>query len=393
MEARLTRLVAHYEKEAPVTYNVNVSYDANCGTASADPSLAAAGTTVTLTATANEGYVFAGWSVGNGSNVELADKTKAITTFTMPNNAVAVKATFEAILYDITVQVQVKGNNVASASAITISVNGNDITDAKAKVGDSVTIKIPKIEGYKLESFSVNQRTAEDPKSYVVTFTMPAHDADVVVVLVDEDNVNDDEENGGNGSGDDVEDPTECEHTWKGNSNGDISCSDCNTIYKADLADSAVVTTASGSALISTLVVGEELTTENNYHKIVLGNDVIEEIMKVASGSTLTVATGSAVTVASGSVLTIASGSALTVTVETYTYDDGAPFSTAYRIWVALKDKVTQFINGTCTWYIKSEENFYWNGEDSGEIDALNVSGADGYTEINATTSNYYYVK
>lgn len=73
-------------------YKVTVTADAN-GTAVADPAETEAGETVTLRATANEGFSFAAWSVESG-NVTLANASASETTFTMPKGDVAVKATF-----------------------------------------------------------------------------------------------------------------------------------------------------------------------------------------------------------------------------------------------------------------------------------------------------------
>ncbi len=71
-------------------YTVTVTADEN-GSASASVSKAAEGTTVTLTATANEGYEFDSWVVVSGG------VTITNNQFTMPANAVEVKATFKAV--------------------------------------------------------------------------------------------------------------------------------------------------------------------------------------------------------------------------------------------------------------------------------------------------------
>lgn len=73
-------------------YKVTVIADAN-GTAVADPAEAEAGAKVTLKATANEGYSFAGWTVENG-NVTLSNATTAEANFTMPNGDVTIRAAF-----------------------------------------------------------------------------------------------------------------------------------------------------------------------------------------------------------------------------------------------------------------------------------------------------------
>lgn len=73
-------------------YKVTVTADDN-GTAVANPAEAEAGEKITLTATANEGFVFATWTVESG-NVTLADATAAETSFTMPKGDVVIKASF-----------------------------------------------------------------------------------------------------------------------------------------------------------------------------------------------------------------------------------------------------------------------------------------------------------
>lgn len=62
---------------------------------SADKTTAKAGETVTLTANAPTGAnVFAGWEIVSG-DVTLADASASTTTFTMPNEAVSLKATYD----------------------------------------------------------------------------------------------------------------------------------------------------------------------------------------------------------------------------------------------------------------------------------------------------------
>lgn len=72
----------------PETYAVTVQNDGN-GTGSANPASASAGTEISLSYTANEGYKFKQWQVVNGG-VSIVDNK-----FTMPANAVVVKAIFE----------------------------------------------------------------------------------------------------------------------------------------------------------------------------------------------------------------------------------------------------------------------------------------------------------
>ena len=73
-------------------YKVTVTADDN-GKAVANPAEAEAGEKITLTATANEGFVFATWTIESG-NVTLADATAAETSFTMPKGDVVIRASF-----------------------------------------------------------------------------------------------------------------------------------------------------------------------------------------------------------------------------------------------------------------------------------------------------------
>lgn len=86
------------EEGGETTFTVTVTDDGN-GTAAADPAEAAAGETVTITATPNEGFIFAGWTVSSGK-VALADATASVTTFTMPAEDVEINVTFTAAIDD-----------------------------------------------------------------------------------------------------------------------------------------------------------------------------------------------------------------------------------------------------------------------------------------------------
>ena len=79
--------------EADTNYEnpITVQTDGN-GMASADAAKAASGTTVTLTATPNKGYIFKEWQVVSG-NVTIENNQ-----FTMPAGPVTVKAVFEVCL-------------------------------------------------------------------------------------------------------------------------------------------------------------------------------------------------------------------------------------------------------------------------------------------------------
>jgi len=95
-------------------YSVTVTNDGN-GTASATPMSAAAGTQITLTASPSSGYQFKQWQVVSGG------VTIAGSKFTMPANAVAIKAVFElippAVVYTVTFNAN--GGTVSPASGVT----------------------------------------------------------------------------------------------------------------------------------------------------------------------------------------------------------------------------------------------------------------------------------
>lgn len=75
----------------PTKYNVTVANNIEGGTVTANPTSAAAGATITLTPTPDDGYEFASWNVKDASNNTI-DVTN--NKFTMPAANVNVSATF-----------------------------------------------------------------------------------------------------------------------------------------------------------------------------------------------------------------------------------------------------------------------------------------------------------
>ena len=104
----------------PDKYNIIVEDDGH-GTASAEPTSAAPGETVTLTANPKEGYAFKEWQIARG--LEKTD-ISAENSFTMPASEVKVKAIFEKVY---TVTVEANGHGSASAD-VTSGVSGKDVT-------------------------------------------------------------------------------------------------------------------------------------------------------------------------------------------------------------------------------------------------------------------------
>ena len=150
-------------------YNVNISVNPN-GSVTATPATATAGTEITLSNTANAGYEFASYTVtsADGTAIAVTDGK-----FTMPAKNVTVKATFNAINYNINVGTAENGSVEASPTTAT--------------VGTSVTLEISPASGYKLDTLTV----IDDGGASVTvkgtgnsrTFTMPAKNITVTATF------------------------------------------------------------------------------------------------------------------------------------------------------------------------------------------------------------------
>ena len=108
----LTAVSCSDETKEPNLYTTAVTDDGN-GTAKAAPASAAAGETITLTATPKENFSFAKWTVLSG-DAELKSATANPTTFAMPAANVEIKAEFAAVPSQITVTDD--GNGTAEAN-------------------------------------------------------------------------------------------------------------------------------------------------------------------------------------------------------------------------------------------------------------------------------------
>ena len=131
MPASAVEVKAIFEK---ASYPVTVSNDGN-GTGSASPANATLSDEVTLTATPAAGYHFKEWQVVSGGVTVTNDK------FTMPAQAVEVKAVFEKTSYSVTVSND--GNGTGSASL------------SNATLGDEVTLTATPNEGYHFKEWQV----------------------------------------------------------------------------------------------------------------------------------------------------------------------------------------------------------------------------------------------
>ena len=117
------------------TYTVTVSNDGH-GSGTATPATATAGTEITLSATANSGYHFKKWQVVSGG-VTISDNK-----FTMPENAVVVKAIFE--------------EDAPETYTVSFNANGGKVTTTSATTGADgklATLPTPTRSGYRFNGW------------------------------------------------------------------------------------------------------------------------------------------------------------------------------------------------------------------------------------------------
>ena len=146
------------EPEYDVTVEVNNS---SWGTASAYPTSAEEGETVTLSYTANDGYRFVEWRVTSGG-VTITDNS-----FEMPGHDVTVTAVFEEIPpTEYTVTVIQADHGTASASP------------TSATAGTLITLTANPDDGYVLDYWVINGENV-----YRDTFTMPEGNVTVTPVF------------------------------------------------------------------------------------------------------------------------------------------------------------------------------------------------------------------
>jgi carbon monoxide dehydrogenase subunit G len=123
MIAAAVEVEATYKDLPPNEYTITVEIEGE-GTASASANSATAGTIITLTQTASTGWEFSNWTVLEGG-VTIA----ANNTFTMPANAVKVKAVFTEVVQTYTVIV-VNGDgdgDYAAGDIVSITANAAPI--------------------------------------------------------------------------------------------------------------------------------------------------------------------------------------------------------------------------------------------------------------------------
>ena len=152
-----------------IEYNITVTDGKATIGAGSEISKAAQGTTVTLTANAApDGKVFDKWEVVSGG-ITLADANSASTTFTMPAEAVSVKATYK--------------NKPVTTYSLTTQVNGGHGTISASKTGlaagSTETVIFTPDAGYEIDTVTVNG-VETGVLSNVLDVTM---DADKTVIV------------------------------------------------------------------------------------------------------------------------------------------------------------------------------------------------------------------
>ena len=171
-QVRMTSVTVTYNVPTKYTVSLAGSGTVTGGTISASPTSAAAGTTVSLTATPNAGYVFGSWTV---TDADAGSVTVTNNQFTMPAKNVTVDATFNVdnTEYDVVVIDETGGTITASKT--------------KAKSGEVVTLTAALDAGYAFDSWIVEDENSDAVATTPVTdeqctFVMPSSDVSVSAV-------------------------------------------------------------------------------------------------------------------------------------------------------------------------------------------------------------------
>ena len=159
---------ASFKREA---FDVNIASVTGGTVAIAEPGTYKKGETVTLTVAAKADYKFKSLSVKSGDTVIETKNNGATYTFTMPAAEVEVKATFEAILYDLT---------IATASNGTVKTADNKTSYVK---GTNVELVIEPAVGYELEAVIVKDTANKVLSVSGNKFEMPSGGASVSVTF------------------------------------------------------------------------------------------------------------------------------------------------------------------------------------------------------------------
>ena len=151
--------VAVYEA---IEYNVTATAGAG-GTVAPAAQVKTIGQPVTVTATANTGYAFAGWTA---TGVTLANPLANPASFSQPANNVSLVANFVAINYNVTATANA-GGTVAPAAQV-------------KNYGNAVTVTATPNAGYVFNGWTATGVTLANAMTNPASFTMPANDVTLV---------------------------------------------------------------------------------------------------------------------------------------------------------------------------------------------------------------------
>lgn len=145
----------------PIDYTVAATAGTG-GTVTPASQIKNVGQSVTVEATANVGWEFAGWTA-TGVTLTPAQAASASLTFTMPANNVTLNASFTKIPYTVTATAGT-GGSVAPASQT-------------ATIGDAVTVTATPAAGYTFAGWTATgvTLTPAQAASATLNFTMPAN--------------------------------------------------------------------------------------------------------------------------------------------------------------------------------------------------------------------------
>ena len=160
MPAGEVEIKAVFEENHDTKYNILIR-STEGGTAAADRTSAAAGATITLTATPNEGYRFKQWQVVKPEGLTITENQ-----FTMPAGEVEIKAVFEEN-HDTKYDILIRSTEGGTAAA----------DRASAAAGEIIILTATPNEGYHFKQWQVVK-----PEVLTITenrFTMPAGSVEI----------------------------------------------------------------------------------------------------------------------------------------------------------------------------------------------------------------------
>lgn len=165
-------------------HTITVNVEGN-GTAYASATSAKAGVTITLTATPNGDDTFEGWTVESGG-ITITDDS-----FTMPDEAVVITATFTGEATEgAALTVKIIGNataNVTQDDEVILEVEKNsEASKSGITQGTELVLNVKPLRHYKIKKIEVTEGdiVLEKTKTNTYTFTFPNSDVTIEVTIV-----------------------------------------------------------------------------------------------------------------------------------------------------------------------------------------------------------------